>query len=123
MKKIQRSLAYMLPFLVLVVAVYAHAQTQTTGVINSPLNRAFSTIPDLIAGFLKALVMVALPIISLFIVYTGFLFVKARGNSKELATAKMNFFYVMIGAVLILGAWLIANLLGSTVSQLLPTAT
>jgi hypothetical protein len=120
MKDLFRFVAGTLPLLVLVVASYAGAQGQS-GYLNSPLNSAISTIPALIAGFLKALVMVALPIISLFIVYTGFLFVKARGNPGELATAKRNFFYVMIGAVLILAAWLIANLLGNTVAQLLPT--
>lgn len=119
MRHIQRSIAYVLPFFILVVASYAEAQGGT-GKLNSPLNSAFSTIPALLAGFLKAIVMIALPIISLFIVYTGFLFVKARGNPTELATAKRAFFYVMIGAVLVLGAWLIANLLGNTVTQLLP---
>lgn len=118
MRNAQRLAVYAVSFLILGVASYVEAQGST---VNNPLNRAFSTIPDLIAGFLKALVMVALPIISLFIVYTGFLFVKARGNPKDLATAKKAFFYVMIGAILILGAWLIANLLGNTVSQLLPT--
>ncbi|MBI5003638.1 hypothetical protein HZC00_00915 [Candidatus Kaiserbacteria bacterium] len=119
MQKNLRYIANMLPLLVLLTASYVHAQG--AGYLNQPLNSSFSTIPAFIAGFLKALVMIALPIISLFIVYTGFLFVKARGKPTELATAKRAFFYVMIGAVLILAAWLIANLIGNTVSQLLPS--
>ena len=62
--------------------------------------------------------MVALPILTLFIVYSGFLFISAQGNSSELETAKKNFAYVVIGAVLILGAWVIATLIGGTVAQL-----
>ena len=86
--------------------------------LQNPLNSTFSTIPNFIAGALKVLVMVALPIISLFIVYSGFLFVSARGNEGQLTAAKKNFFYVIVGAILILGAWVIATLIGGTITQL-----
>src|SRR5262245_52544398 len=57
------------------------------------LSSQFSSIPNFIAGALKALVIVALPIISLFIVYSGFLFVAARGNEAKLSEAKQNFVF------------------------------
>src|SRR3989344_6935587 len=88
------------------------------GVLQSPLNAAFSSIPGFIEGALKALVIIALPILTLFIVYSGFLFVSAQGNSSNLEKAKQNFMYVIIGAILILGAWVIATLIGGTVTQL-----
>lgn len=78
----------------------------------------FKGVADFIAGALRAMVIVALPIISLAIVYSGFLFLKAQGNSEDLATAKRNLLYVVIGAILILGAWVIATLIGGTVAQL-----
>lgn len=86
--------------------------------LNNPLNSSFSSIPSFIAGALKVMVMVALPIISLFIVYSGFLFIKAQGNEAGLSEAKNNLIYVIIGSILILGAWVIATLIGGTVSQL-----
>jgi hypothetical protein len=86
--------------------------------LQNPLNSNFSTIPTFISGFLKVLVEVALPIIALFIVYSGFMFVFARGNESKLTEAKKNFVYVIIGALLILGAWVIAQLIGGTVTQL-----
>ncbi|MBI5457372.1 hypothetical protein HY971_01460 [Candidatus Kaiserbacteria bacterium] len=92
--------------------VIAHAD------LENPLNSNFSTIPAFIAGALKVLVIVALPIIALFIVIAGFMFVFARGNSSKLEEAKKNFVYVIIGALLILGAWVIATLIGGTVTQL-----
>lgn len=98
-------------------ASVALAQTQA-GYLGNPLNPDYSTIPNFIAGALKVMVMVALPIISFFIVYAGFLFVSARGNEEQLSTAKRNFMYVIIGSVLILGAWVIATLIGGTVTQL-----
>lgn len=88
------------------------------GGLENPLNSNFSTIPAFIAGALKVLVIVALPIITLFIVISGFMFVFARGNSSKLEDAKKNFVYVIIGALLILGAWVIATLIGGTVTQL-----
>lgn len=91
---------------------FADAQLQ------NPLNPAFSSIPNFVAGALKVMVMVALPIISLFIVYSGFLFVKAQGNSEALGKARQNFVYVVLGSILILGAWVIATLIGGTVTQL-----
>lgn len=104
------------PIIVLMIAGQVYAQGST---LESPLNPAISSIPTFIASALKILVMVALPIISLFIVYAGFMFVMARGNETALTKAKTNFVYVVIGAVLILGAWLIAQLLQGTVTQLM----
>ena len=98
----------------LVSIAAAQAQSQ----LNNPLNSQFSSIPNFIAGFLKVLVMVALPIISLFIVIAGFQFVLAQGNEEKLGKAKQNFLYVVLGATLILGAWVIATLIGGTVTQL-----
>ena len=86
--------------------------------LENPLDQAYSTVPDFIAGALRVLVIVALPIITLFIVIAGFMFVKARGNSDELSTAKRNLVYVILGAILILGAWVLATLIGGTVTQL-----
>lgn len=101
------------------VIVFAASAVQAQSRLENPLDSSFSDIPSFIAGALKVLVMVALPIIALFIVIAGFMFIKARGNSSELTKAKENFLYVIIGALLILGAWVIATLIGGTVTQLL----
>ncbi len=88
------------------------------GGLQNPLNSSFSDIPKFIEGALKVLVIVALPIITLFMVVAGFMFIAARGNESKLTEAKKNFMYVIIGALLILGAWVIATLIGGTVTQL-----
>ncbi|PIR83704.1 hypothetical protein COU18_03455 [Candidatus Kaiserbacteria bacterium CG10_big_fil_rev_8_21_14_0_10_51_14] len=97
---------------------YAAECANGEGLCN-PLDSRFSSIPTFIEGALQVLVVVALPIIGLFIVIAGFMFVLARGNSSGLEKAKKNFLYVIIGAGLILGAWVIAKLLSGTVAQLL----
>lgn len=86
--------------------------------LESPLNSNISTIPQFIEGFLRAIVIIALPLITIFIVYAGFMFIKARGNPGEISKARENFMWVVIGAILILSAWILATLIGGTVSQL-----
>jgi hypothetical protein len=100
-----------------VEANYGYNQDFTlTSTIHNPLGVDFS-----ILGFLKALfknfVKLALPFLVLFTIYSGFLFVEARGNEEKLSIAKKNFLYVIIGALLILGAWTIATVLSGTVDQ------
>lgn len=117
-RKTQKLFAALAAIAVYGVASYALAQTpcDPNSTVCNPVK--FPDIAKFIAGFLRVVVMVALPIISLFIVYAGFLFVKARGNPGDLETAKKNFLYVIIGAILILGAWVISTLIAGTVSQI-----
>ena len=107
-------------FLTVLLAFFAlvpFAEAQDVALKN-PLNPNFSSIPAFIAGALKALALIALPIITLFFVISGFLFLTAQGNEEQLKKAKNNFLYVVIGALLILGAWIIATLIAGTVNQL-----
>ena len=92
------------------------AAAQGTGIQN-PLNSAYSNIPNFIAGVLRVMVQVGLPVVALAFLWSGFMFVKAQGAPGKLDEAKKNFMYVCIGALLILGAWVIATLIGNTVSQ------
>lgn len=84
----------------------------------NPLNSQYSSIPTFIAGALKAVVVIALPIIVLFFVIAGFQFISAQGNPGKLDEARKNFMWVVIGALLILGAWVLATLIAGTVAQL-----
>ena len=90
---------------------------QAAGVDN-PLRNTINNIPNFIATALKAMVMLMLPVVALFLVIAGFKFVSAQGSPGKLTEAKENFMYVIIGALLILGAWIIATLINGTVSQL-----
>lgn len=92
-------------------------QINLTSSIQNPLGQDF----DIIEFFQKLfanLVKIAIPILVLFMVYSGFKFVEAQGNEEKLKKAKQNFLYVIIGAVLILGAWTIATALRGTVEEL-----
>ncbi|PIR82637.1 hypothetical protein COU20_01175 [Candidatus Kaiserbacteria bacterium CG10_big_fil_rev_8_21_14_0_10_59_10] len=85
--------------------------------LNNPTQ--FGSIQAFIEGLLMAIVRIALPIITLFVVIAGFMYVFARGNVEQIKKAHRNFMYVLLGTALILGAWLLATMIGGTVSQLM----
>jgi hypothetical protein len=55
------------------------------------------------------------PIVVLFMVLSGVMFALARGNPEKLAEAKRMLLYTMIGAAIVFGAWLLAELVTDTV--------
>jgi hypothetical protein len=57
-------------------------------------------------------------IVVFFIIWSGFLFVSAQGNKTKLETAKKTFLYTIIGAAILLGAVVLANVIKGTVDQL-----
>ncbi len=77
---------------------------------------------DTITGFLKtvleAVLKLGIPVVALAVIYSGFLFVKARGNPEEITKAKDALLYTLIGAAILLGSWAIAELISSTVRSL-----
>lgn len=79
----------------------------------------FPDVQSFIAGFLKAVVIISMPIIALFIIIAGFKFLSARGSSHAISEARDNFKYVIYGAILILGAWALAILIWGTVEPLI----
>jgi cytochrome b561 len=86
------------------------------GSLQNPL--AFDSIAEFVSKALQALVVIALPIVGFFILLSGFLFISARGNQEKLSRAKTNFMWVIAGAILILGAWALSQLIGGTIEQL-----
>jgi preprotein translocase subunit YajC len=64
------------------------------------------------------MVKIAFPFLVLFMMYAGFMFIEARGNEEKLKKAKKNFLYVVLGALLVLGAWTIASVIKGTVDEI-----
>lgn len=83
----------------------------------SPL-KDFGGIQGLLEEILRVIVLIGAPIAVLFIIYSGFLFVTARGNEDQLTKAKKTFLWTVIGTAILLGAQAIASVLGGTVDQI-----
>lgn len=88
------------------------------GTLKNPLGTTDS-VPALITKILTDIVTpIGSVIIVFFIIYAGFLFVKAQGKPEEITEAKKILLYVVIGAAVILGANLIATVISGTISNL-----
>lgn len=105
------SLLFIFTLIALPYAVSADLQFE----FKNPL--AFSTIEDFLVAILNVVIVIATPIVVLFIIYAGFLYVTARGNATQVEEATRALTYAIIGGVLIIGAVaiskIIANLVGS----------
>ena len=74
--------------------------------------------PDLIRTILNGLLTIGMPVVALAVIYCGFLFVFARGNSEKLTKTKEALLYTIIGAAILLGSWAIATMIGATIKGL-----
>lgn len=88
----------------------------STTIINPLPN--IKSIPAFIKIILEFVIKLGIPIVALAIIYSGFLFVSARGKPSELETAKRSLMYTLIGAAILLGAWAIAIMISETVLSL-----
>ena len=71
-----------------------------------------------VLGFAKLLAQVGLPIAAIFIVWSGFLFITARGDDKKLTEAKNTFYWTILGTAVIVGAYAIATAVVNFAKQL-----
>lgn len=76
------------------------------------------SIDGLLVTILNGLITLGVPVVALAIVYSGFLFVSARGNPEKLTKAKEALLYTVIGAAVLLGALAIAKMVKTTVTGL-----
>lgn len=53
-----------------------------------------------------------------YIIWAGFLFVKAQGNEAELKKAKQAILNAIIGSILIFGAWVFAEIISRTITSI-----
>lgn len=83
--------------------------------------KTLDTFPKIMKAVVDNIVLpIAVPFIAVMIIYSGMLFVIARRDGKvnTLDKAKQTLMYTLIGATLVLGAWVIAGALQGTLDSL-----
>ncbi len=68
---------------------------------------------------LSTLTYILFPFLVLMMIYTGYLFVAAQGNPQKLDDAKRSLLWTTIGAVIVLAAFAIAQMIDSTAKNLI----
>lgn len=92
------------------------AFAQTAQIVNPLGNNTFCT---LLKGILNALFILGLPVAVLFIAYSGFLFVTARGKSEQISHARDTLLWTVVGIAVFFGAWVIAGVITNTINPFL----
>lgn len=83
--------------------------------------KTLDSFPKIIKAVVNNIVLpIMIPFIALMLIYSGYLFVRARegGEVDGLKKAKQTLLYTLIGATLVLGAFVIANALQGTLNSL-----
>lgn len=75
-------------------------------------------IPTLVQEILNIVLTIGVPLIVVAIIYAGYKFIAAQGNSEKLKEAKNTLVYVLVGAAILLAAYAIASVIVSTVTAI-----
>ncbi len=82
--------------------------------LKNPL--AFDSIQDFIVAILNVIIVIATPIVVIFIIFAGFKYVTAAGDAGKVKEATQALTYSVIGGVLIIGAVAIAEIIKNLVT-------
>ena len=85
-----------------------------SGKITNPLQS--QDIPEFLLKIIDVLLVFALPLIILYIMYAGYLFVTAAGNAEKVTGAKNALLWSVVGGVIVLGARLIISVIQGTIT-------
>ncbi|MFZ2253085.1 MAG: pilin [Minisyncoccia bacterium] len=85
-----------------------------SGKITNPLKS--QDIPEFLLKIIDVLLVFALPLIILYIMYAGYLFVTAAGNAEKVTGAKNALLWSIVGGVIVLGARLIISVIQGTIT-------
>jgi len=78
----------------------------------------FKKFEDVIAAVLDVVVQIGVIVVVLAIIYAGFLFVTAQGSDDKIEKAKRTFFWVVIGAIVVLGANALSDVIKNTAGEI-----
>ncbi len=70
-----------------------------------------SSIEEFILAVLNVFITVAIPIIVIMIIYSGFLYVTANGNESQVTKANTSMTYTVLGGILVIGAVALAGVI------------
>ena len=91
--------------------------TGGTGCLTNPLN-GISTLDQFLKAILDGVIQIGTIVLIMMLVYVGFLFVAARGNSEKIQGAKSALVWTVIGGLVLLGATSIQLVISGTVNSL-----
>jgi hypothetical protein len=110
------TLGMLAPFMLFAQAGQLPITGTEKGKFVSPIS--FHSTAEVLNAFFKILIQIGAVAVTLAIVYAGFLFVVARGNPEQLSKAKETLKWTIIGALILLGAQVIAKAIENTIKTI-----
>ena len=105
--------------IIFALAFAATTHVAFAGIYVNPITYGgITTVPEFLLALVDLVFLIAVPIIVIFIIYSGFLFVTAGDNESQIAKARFVFMWTIIGALILLGAKAIAAAIQATVLSL-----
>ena len=90
--------------------------SNSSGGLQNPLN--VNSLPELLNNILDGLIVIGSILLTLMVVYVGFLFVAARGNEEKISSARQALIWTIVGGLILLGARAISDVIQSTVGTI-----
>lgn len=90
------------------------SQNQTSFSIDIDNPISVNSIPELIQKILEGLIKIGIPLLVVMIVYSGFLYLVARGDPGKIQSAHTMLTYTLIGGAILVGAWALAQIIHTT---------
>ncbi|HYF29211.1 MAG TPA: pilin [Candidatus Paceibacterota bacterium] len=89
-----------------------------TGGLTNPIK--FDSLEQLLEAVLAAIVRIGTIVLTLALVYVGFLFVVAQGNEEKIRNARSALLWTVIGGLILLGASALGQVIKATVNSIQP---
>ncbi len=121
MKKLSFKIQYLILYLVLFLpsrSLFSQVGDPPTVTVTLDNPIKAKTFQELVEAILEVVVAIGTPIAILAIIYSGFLFVSARGNSEKLVKAREAFMWTIIGVAVLLGAKVLSTVISGTIKNL-----
>lgn len=99
------------------IVFFPFGEVRAEAALDNPL--IFNSIPEFITAVLDIVLIIVVPLIAVFVMYAGFLFVSAQGNEAQITKAKSVLLWTMIGAAVALGAKILSAAIQGTINSLL----
>ncbi|MBP7741358.1 MAG: hypothetical protein KA104_01535 [Candidatus Pacebacteria bacterium] len=93
------------------------ATSESSGGLTNPLNN-INSLPEFMNAILDAVIQIGTIVLTLAIVYVGFLFVQAQGNEEKIKSARSALLWTVIGGLVLLGAKTVGLVISSTIGAL-----
>ncbi len=82
------------------------------------VNTGIHSIPQFFQKLITLIIKIAIPFTAIVLVYCGLLFVTARGDTAQLEKARNAFTFAIIGGLVLLSSWIIAEAIRDALTSL-----